>query len=109
MSETAYELGAVLGTAVLGSILTAWYRDAIVLPAVAHRGPGGCRGRDARRAPSTSPANCPPRSATGLVAAAAHAFDGGVVVTSLIGVGLMLAAAIVAAATLENPRGAARR
>jgi DHA2 family multidrug resistance protein-like MFS transporter len=33
VSETAYELGAVLGTAVLGGILTAAYRTGIVLPA----------------------------------------------------------------------------
>src|SRR5690606_35153954 len=33
VSETAYELGAVLGTALLGGILTAWYRTALVVPA----------------------------------------------------------------------------
>ena len=32
VSETAYELGAVLGTATLGTILTASYRAAVVLP-----------------------------------------------------------------------------
>lgn len=32
VSETAYELGAVLGTAVLGGIITAFYRGALVLP-----------------------------------------------------------------------------
>ena len=41
-----------------------------------------------------------------LAASAAHAFDGGVVVTSLIGVGLMLAAAVVAAIALRNPASA---
>lgn len=32
ISETAYELGAVLGTAILGSLLTAVYRAKLVLP-----------------------------------------------------------------------------
>ena len=32
VSETAYELGAVLGTAVLGGILTAIYRATLVIP-----------------------------------------------------------------------------
>jgi DHA2 family multidrug resistance protein-like MFS transporter len=39
-----------------------------------------------------------------LAASAAHAFDAGVVVTSLIGVALMVAAAAVAAIALRNPR-----
>ena len=33
VSETAYELGAALGIAILGSILGAWYRHVIVIPA----------------------------------------------------------------------------
>ncbi|RLV57326.1 MFS transporter [Aeromicrobium phragmitis] len=33
ISETAYEVGAVLGTAVLGSVLTATYRDQLTVPA----------------------------------------------------------------------------
>ena len=32
VSETAYELGAVLGTAVLGGLITAFYRGALVVP-----------------------------------------------------------------------------
>ena len=32
VSETAYELGAALGIAVLGTILTSWYRHAIEIP-----------------------------------------------------------------------------
>lgn len=32
VSETAYEIGAVLGTAVLGSVLTAAYRDGVRVP-----------------------------------------------------------------------------
>ena len=32
MSETAYELGAVIGTATLGTIFTAFYRNNVDLP-----------------------------------------------------------------------------
>jgi len=32
VSETAYELGAALGIAILGSILAAWYRQIVVVP-----------------------------------------------------------------------------
>ena len=42
-----------------------------------------------------------------LAASAALAFDEGVVITSLIGVGLMVAAAVVAVLALRNPKDAA--
>lgn len=38
ISETAYEVGAVLGTAVLGSVLTATFRSHLTIPAVAKFG-----------------------------------------------------------------------
>lgn len=38
ISETAYEIGAVLGTAVLGSVLTATFRSELTIPAVAEFG-----------------------------------------------------------------------
>ena len=38
ISETAYEVGAVLGTAVLGSVLTAAFRSNLTIPAVARHG-----------------------------------------------------------------------
>lgn len=106
VSETAYELGAVLGTALLGSILAAWYRSAIELPASLT-----ATEADAARetlAGAVTVAEGLPRSvADQLVTSAAHAFDGGVVVTALIGVALMVAAGIVAATTLNEPKGAA--
>ena len=50
VSETAYELGAVLGTAVLGSILAAHYpRRRSSCRRSLTAGAGGCRARDARR------------------------------------------------------------
>lgn len=38
ISETAYEIGAVLGTAVLGSVLTATFRSNLTVPSVARFG-----------------------------------------------------------------------
>ena len=104
VSETAYELGAVLGTAVLGGILTALFRTGIVLPA-------GLDASHADAARETLAGAMTVADEVGgalgdqLRLAAAHAFDSGVVVTSLVGVALVIAAAVVAATTLgTNPR-----
>ena len=101
ISETAYELGAVLGTAVLGSILTAGYRRNVVVPA-------GLSEADARAAGETLggatevAARLPAESAASLLESARHAFDSGVVVTSAIGVVLMVLAAALARRTLRS-------
>ena len=105
VSETAYELGAVLGTAALGSILAAHYRSAIELPAVLT----AVQAETAREtlAGAVGVAEQLPASiADQLATSAALAFDEGVVVTSMIGVALMVAAAIVGAITLRNPKAA---
>ncbi len=105
VSETAYELGAVLGTALLGSILAAWYRASLDLPA-------GLTAAQAHAAQETLAGavtvaeTLPPAASVELLASAAHAFDGGVVVTSFIGVALMVGAGIVAALTLDDATGA---
>ncbi|WP_438854887.1 MFS transporter [Agromyces sp. M3QZ16-3] len=106
VSETAYELGAVLGTALLGSILAAWYRASLELPA----GLTATQADAAREtlAGAVTVAEALPSAASAeLLASAAHAFDGGVVVTSFIGVLLMVGAGVVAALTLDDARGAA--
>ncbi|WP_165307615.1 MFS transporter, partial [Agromyces binzhouensis] len=106
VSETAYELGAVLGTALLGSILAAWYRASLDLPA----GLTASQADAAREtlAGAVNVAESLPAAASAeLLASAAHAFDGGVVVTSFIGVLLMVGAGVVAALTLDDARGAA--
>ncbi|MFF2369659.1 MFS transporter [Agromyces sp. NPDC058110] len=102
VSETAYELGAVLGTAVLGSILAAHYRSAIVLPASLTADQADAA-RETLAGASTVAESLPTEIADRLLASAAHAFDSGVVLTSLIGVGLMVGAAVIAAITLRNP------
>ena len=102
VSETAYELGAVLGTAVLGSILAAHYRAAIELPAALTTAQAETA-RETLAGAVTVAEQLPASIADQLATSAALAFDEGVVVTSLIGVALMIAAAIIGAITLRNP------
>lgn len=108
VSETAYELGAVLGTAVLGGILTALYRTNLVLPT-------GLPGDAVEAAQETLAGavvvaeGLPSELGAQLRDAAAHAFDAGVVVTSLIGAALVVVAAVIAAATLRRSRNAPTR
>jgi MFS transporter, DHA2 family, multidrug resistance protein len=103
ISETAYELGAVLGTAVLGSILTASYRSGVVVP-------DGLPADDAYSAGQTLggasevATGLPAAAGDALLESARHAFDSGVVVTSSVGVALMLVAAGVAFRTLRAAR-----
>lgn len=76
ISETAYEVGALLGTAVLGSILTASYQHNL-------------------RLPEGLPADA-------VRHAAGAAFDSGVHVTAAIGLVLMATAAVLAAVVLRK-------
>ncbi len=103
VSETAYELGAVLGTAVLGSIIAARFSAAIELPASLTSAQADAASETLAGAVTVAE-QLPGAAGAELAASAAFAFDGAVVVTSLIGVGLMVAAAVVAAITLRNPR-----
>ncbi|WP_136708033.1 MFS transporter [Agromyces sp. H66] len=102
VSETAYELGAVLGTAILGGILAAQYRAGIVVPPFLSAAEADAA-RETLAGAVTVAEGMPGAIGDQLVASAALAFDAGVVVTSLIGVALMLAAAAVAAVSLRNP------
>ncbi|PRB19022.1 MFS transporter [Microbacterium sp. MYb62] len=101
VSETAYELGAVLGTAVLGGIITAFYRGALVLPE-------GLPADVAKAAEETlagaytAAQALPGQLGTALWDAAAAAFGSGVMVTSLIGAGLVVLAGVIAAVTLRK-------
>ncbi|WP_101846058.1 MFS transporter [Zhihengliuella sp. ISTPL4] len=101
VSETAYELGAVLGTAILGGIITAFYRGALVLPE-------GLPAEVARAAQETlagaytAAHELPAALGDALWQAAADAFGSGVTVTSLIGAGLVVIAAVIAAVTLRK-------
>ncbi len=105
VSETAYEVGSVLGTAVLGGILTAIYRAQLVLPAGLDDAAATAARETLGGAVSTAQ-TLPAAAAEALQEAAGSAFDSGVVVTSLIGAGLVVLAAVVAATTLRRTRNA---
>ncbi|QJY45990.1 MFS transporter [Pseudonocardia broussonetiae] len=100
VSETAYEIGAVLGTAVLGSVLAAAYRAGVVVPTsigpdgadAAHETLGGAVGTAAR---------VPGHDGQALLDSARAAFDAGVGVTALVGAAVMVAVAAVVALGLR--------
>ncbi|QLE71267.1 MFS transporter [Streptomyces rectiverticillatus] len=94
VSETAYELGAALGIALLGSIVTGVYRDFAVPAGVpettaaqAHESLGG-----AVEATSALPAD----QATGLLTSAQEAFVDGLRIASGVGAVVLLATAVAA-------------
>jgi len=103
VSETAYEFGAVIGTAVLGSILTGVYRQQLVVPE-------GVPAADAAAAGETLGAavdvagSLPDALGAELLASAGHAFDAGVVATSWIGAGLMAVAVVLTLTLLRGTK-----
>ena len=101
ISETAYELGAVLGTAVLGGILSAVYAARVVVPAGLDPAAATSAGETLGGATAVAAA-LPEPAATQLLDSARHAFDGGVVLTSGIAVVLVLAAAALVWVTLRG-------
>jgi DHA2 family multidrug resistance protein-like MFS transporter len=103
VSETAYELGAVLGTAVLGGILTALYRANLELP-VGLGVEASTASRETLAGAVHAADGLTPELGTALRDAAAHAFDAGVGTTALIGAGLVVLAAVIAATTLGGSR-----
>lgn len=107
VSETAYELGAVLGTAILGGILAALYRANLVLPAGVPESAADAARETLAGAVAVSE-TLPDAVGAALREAAAHAFDSGVIVTALIGAALIVLAAVVAATSLGASRGASK-
>ena len=101
VSETAYEIGAVLGTALLGSMVTAVYRGALVLP-------DGLSAADAAVARDTLGGAVSVARSTGgglgddVLAAATDAFDSGLVLTAGVGAGVALVAVTVALTALRR-------
>ncbi len=94
VSETAYELGAALGIALLGSIVTGVYRDftapAGTPPDVAsasHESLGGA---------VESVTALPPHEADALLAAARTAFVDGLSLAATVGAAVLLATAVAA-------------
>ncbi len=106
VSETAYEFGAVLGTTLLGGILTALYRTNLVVPAGVPDA-AAVAARETLAGAVHAADELGGALGAGLRDAAAYAFDAGVGVTALIGAGLVVLAALVAATTLGGSRTAA--
>lgn len=98
VSETAYELGAALGIAVLGSIMTGVYRDftgPAGTPAAAHESLGGA---------VEAAAHLPPDTAEHLLAAAREAFVHGLSLAAGAGAVVLLATAAAAWFLLRGQR-----
>jgi DHA2 family multidrug resistance protein-like MFS transporter len=103
VSETAYELGAVLGTTVLGGILTALYRAELVIPEGIPDAAADAA-RETLAGAVQVAGDIGGAAGLALQEAAAHAFDAGVTVTALIGAGLVVLAGVIAATTLGGSR-----
>ncbi|WP_233198425.1 MULTISPECIES: MFS transporter [unclassified Cryobacterium] len=103
VSETAYELGAVLGTAVLGTILTVSYRAAVLLPDGLSATERLAAGETLGGAVAVA-GQLPADTAAQLLESARHAFDSGVGLSAWIGVALVLASAVVALVALRRAR-----
>ncbi|WP_430868815.1 MFS transporter [Demequina aurantiaca] len=94
ISETAYELGAVVGTATLGTMITAFYRTNMTVPA-------GLSAEQASMAGETLPGaaavaqDISPSAASGLMESAGRAFDSGLGWLAIACVVLSLGAAVV--------------
>lgn len=108
VSETAYELGAVLGTAILGGLLTALYRANLVIPDGVPAAAADAA-RETLAGAVAAAAQLDAGLASALHHAAASAFDSGVVVTALIGAVFVVAAGTIAAITLKGSRAASTK
>ena len=103
ISETAYELGAVLGTAVLGSVLGAAYRFNVTVPAELPAD-AGAKARETLGGAVDAASLLPGPAASALLASARHAFDSGVGATAAIAAALMVTAAVVVRRALAPRR-----
>lgn len=93
-SETAYELGAVLGTAVLGSVLGAAYRAAVEVP-TAVGPPDAEAARDGVGGAVSVSGRLSGAPAAELLASAREAFTAAVTTTAWVGAGVVAVVAVV--------------
>jgi len=94
VSETAYELGAVVGTATLGTIFSAFYRANVTVPA--GLSPTQTKAAAESIGGATSVAQSLPEPAGGqLLESARLAFDSGIAPTATIAGSLTLVAALI--------------
>ncbi|MFL4474527.1 MFS transporter [Paeniglutamicibacter sp. MACA_103] len=101
ISETAYEVGSVLGTAVLGSILNAAYSRNVAIPAQLGADAAETARQTLGGAHEVARGLGAP-AADRLLESAAEAFDQGVVYTSAIAMVLALASAAIVAFALRR-------
>jgi DHA2 family multidrug resistance protein-like MFS transporter len=105
ISETGYELGSLLGTAVLGSILTASYQHNLHIPAGLDGSASASAVHQARETLAGATelaAGLPAPLDEALRGAARFAFDSGVHITAAIALVLMAGAAAVTAVVLRK-------
>lgn len=104
VSETAYELGAVLGTSVLGGVLAATYARNLTIPSGVPAEQAAAAGETLAGALTVADA-LPATVGEQLAESARHAFDSGIVATSIVGVVTMLLATVLALRALRDQRG----
>ncbi|MCF6387644.1 efflux MFS transporter LfrA [Mycobacterium sp. MBM] len=94
VSETAYELGAVVGAATLGTIFTAFYRANVQLPAGLTHTQAGDAAESIGGATAVA-RELPASTAERLLTSAHTAFDSGIAPTATLAATLVLAAAVI--------------
>jgi len=104
VSETAYELGATLGVAVLGSVLNATYRAGVVVPASVTADQAHAAAETLAGAVRVA-GELDPSVADGLLESARAAFDLGMQRASLVGIVVAVGAAVVSFVTLRKATG----
>ncbi|MFI7617041.1 DHA2 family efflux MFS transporter permease subunit [Nonomuraea terrae] len=98
VSETAFELGAALGIAILGTVLTSAYRANLELPA----GVPAEAARESLAGAVSTASTLPAGQAADLVHAAQLAFLEGVHLTSFVTAGVLAVVALIALAGLRG-------
>ncbi|NVI87221.1 hypothetical protein [Actinomadura sp. BRA 177] len=101
IAETATELGAALGMAILGSVLTAVYRNTLDLPG-GLPAPAASAARDSLGAALQAAANLPATVAAQVSEAAREAFVDGMHAALVCSAGLAALVAVFALVTLRN-------
>jgi DHA2 family multidrug resistance protein-like MFS transporter len=105
ISETGYEVGSLLGTAILGSILTASYQGNLRLPAgVAEAAPAeaSAQAGETLAGAVELAQTLPGPLADAVMTAARAAFDSGVHITAAIALVLMAGTSVLAAVVLRK-------
>lgn len=105
ISETGYEIGSLLGTAILGSILTASYQGNLRLPAGAAEAASAEASAQAGETLAGAvelAQGLPGPLADSVMTAARSAFDSGVHITAAIALVLMAGASVLAAVVLRK-------